>query len=97
MRSVRNEEQAGKLQRRYFVGRRCATATAMVPSGRRYFPSRSQVTGSPVGNEQMYSGSGGAVSLRFMTKRRCTRQVDRSGSLTMTSANRVPEAIVSPS
>jgi len=84
------------LRKAQGAGGRCATATAIDPSGRRYFPSPNQVTGSPVSNEQWYSGFGEPFVPRLITKRRWIRQVERSGSLTMTSANRVIEAICLP-
>lgn len=41
----------------------------------------------------MYSVLGGLFGLRRITSLRSTRQIDRSGSLTMTSDKRVPGAI----
>lgn len=78
------------------IGRLWATATAMQPFGSRYFPSPSHMTVSPVGSVQTYSCTGAESGLRIMTSRLSTLQVDRSGSLTMTSDRREPEAINVP-
>jgi len=79
------------------IGRLWATATAMQPFGIRYFPSPSHMTVSPVGSVHTYWWTGAESGLRLTTSRLSTLQVDRSGSLTMTSDKREPEAINLPS
>jgi len=70
------------------IGRLWATATAMQPFGIRYLPSPSHMTVSPVGSVQTYCWTGAESGLRNVTSRLSTLQVDRSGSLTMTSDKR---------